>query len=85
MTERQILEEILRVLETHGLEVRHEGLGGSSGGLCTIHGRAVLFLDDQAPVEDQLDLCAKAVRKVVDLETCYLKPQVRQAMEDRGG
>lgn len=83
MTERQILEEIVRVLEAHGVEVRHEGLGGSAGGLCTIHGRAVLFLDDQAPVEDLLDLCAKAMMRVVDLETCYLRPQVRQAMEGR--
>ena len=85
MTERRILEEMVRVLETHGVEVRHEVLGGRGGGLCTIQGRTVLFLDDQASVEDQLEVCAEAAAKLVDLETCYLKPLVRQYMEGHSG
>jgi len=83
MTERRILDELVRLLETHGVEIRREALGGSGGGLCTMEGRSVLFLDDQAASEDLLDLCAEAVVKVVDIETCYLKPQVRQYIEAR--
>jgi hypothetical protein len=83
MTERRILDELIRLLETQGVEVRREALGGSGGGLCAIQGRSVVFLDDDATIEDQLDLCADAVVKVVDVESCYLKPQVRQYLEGR--
>ena len=83
MTERRILEELVRLIETYGVQIRREALGGSGGGLCTIEGRPVLFLDDQAATEDLLDVCADAVAKVVDVETCYLKPQVRQYVEGR--
>jgi hypothetical protein len=81
MTERHILEELIRLLETHGVEVRREPLGGKGGGLCTIQGRSVLFLDDQADIEDQLDICADAVAKDVDIEACFVKPQVRAYIE----
>ena len=84
MTERRILDELTRLLETHGVEIRREDLGGKGGGLCIIQGRSVLFLDDQAPLEDQLDACAEAVAKAMDLETCYVKPQVREYIDARG-
>ena len=84
MTERRILDEITKLLETHGVEIRREDLGGSGGGLCVIQGRSVFFLDEQASIEDQLDACAEAVAKVMDLETCYMKPQVREYIDARG-
>ena len=65
-------------LGTYGIRV----VGILDGFRGLVENRTIL-LDDQAASEDLLDLCAEAVVKVVDIETCYLKPQVRQYIEAR--
>lgn len=82
MNEQQILEELLALLESNGVTIRNEPLGGSGGGLCTIKGRRILFVDTQASSIATAVVCAEAVLKVTDIEQIYIKPQVRQFIEN---
>jgi len=81
MDEQAILDELLALLEANGVQIRTEPLGGSAGGLCTIKGKKVFFLDTQAQTIDTLEACANAVIKTVDIEKIYIKPQIRQFIE----
>lgn len=82
MNEQNILDELLALLEANGVTVRNEPLGGSGGGLCTIKGDPIFFVDTQAPSVVSAAVCAEAVPKVVDVEQIYIKPQVRQFIEN---
>ena len=82
MNEQAILEELLALLEANEVTIRNEPLGGSGGGLCTIKGRRILFVDTQAPSIATATICAEAIPKVVDIEQIYVKPQVRRFIED---
>jgi hypothetical protein len=82
MNEQNILEELLALLEANGVTVRNEPLGGSGGGLCSIKGQRIFFVDTQASSAVSAAMCAEAVSKVVDVEQIYVKPQVRQFIED---
>ncbi len=84
MNEQMILQELLALLETNGVTIRNEPLGGSGGGLCTIKGERIFFLDTQASSMTVAVMCAEAVLKVVDVEQIYIKPQVRQFIEAHG-
>jgi len=77
MNERQILEELLAVLEANGVAIRSEPLGGSGGGLASLKDRKVFFLDTQAPSAEVAALAAEAVAGLVDIENVYVKPEVR--------
>jgi len=83
MNEQRILEELLALLEANGVTVRSEPLDGSGGGLCTVKGRYIFFRDTQACSADVAALGAEALAKVVDIETVYMRPQVRQFIESR--
>jgi hypothetical protein len=82
MNEQGILEELLALLEAGGVVIRSEPLGGSGGGLCTVKEQRILFVDTQAPSGVTALICAEAVPKVTDIEQIYIKPQVRQFIED---
>jgi hypothetical protein len=82
MTEQRILEELLHLLEGNGVKVRNEPLGGSGGGLCTVKGQTFFFVDTQAPSAEVASLCAEAAAKLLDIETVYLRPEVRQYIEN---
>ena len=81
MNERMILEELLALLEAHGVTIRNEPLGGSGGGLCTVKDEPIFFADIQAPSAEVAALCAEAVARVVDIERVYIRPEVRQFIE----
>jgi hypothetical protein len=82
MNEQRILEELLELLKANGVAIRREPLGGSGGGVCTVKGQTIFFLDTQAPSAEVAVLCAEAVHKVVDVEKIYIKPEVRQLIEN---
>lgn len=82
MNEQAILEELLALLEANNVAIRNEPLGGSGGGLCSIRGEQIFFADTQAAPSDAAALCAEAVAKVVDIEKIFIKPQVRQFIEN---
>lgn len=82
MNEQNILDELLALLEVNGVTIRSEPLGGSGGGLCTIKGQRIYFMDTQASSAVSAVMCAEAVSKVVDVEQIYVKPQIRQFIEE---
>ena len=82
MNEQRILEELLALLEANSVTIRREPLGGTGGGLCTIKGERIFFVDTQAPSAEAAVLCAEAAAKVVDMEKVYIKPEVRQFVEN---
>lgn len=85
MNEQRILEELLSLLEANNVTIRSEPLDGSGGGLCTVKGQPIFFVDTQAPAADAAAACADAVSKVVDVETIYIKPEVRWFIENQSG
>ena len=78
-----MLEDLLALLEAEGVNIRKEPLGGSGGGLCTVKGRNTFFVDTQAPAADVATLCAQALPKITDVENIYIRPEVRQFIENR--
>jgi len=85
MNEQRIVEELLTLLEANGVIIRNEPLGGSGGGLCTMKGQSIFFVDTQAQSADIASICADAVSKVMDIESIYIKPEVRQFIENQSG
>jgi len=81
MNDQRILEELLSLLEASGVKIREEPLGGSGGGLCMMKGENLFFKDTQAPASLMAALCAQAIVKVVDIEQIYIKPEVREFIE----
>ena len=81
MTTEGLLDELLRLLEKAGIEVRTEQMGGGGGGVCSVKGRNIVFLDSQGSMRERAAVCANALAKAVDLEKVYLKPEVRQFVE----
>jgi len=83
MDEQRILDELLALLEANNVTIRREPLGGRGGGLASVKGGQVFFLDTEATCADVAALCAEAVAKLVDIEAVYLRPEVRQFVESR--
>ncbi|MHC4122844.1 MAG: hypothetical protein ACYSSI_04660 [Planctomycetota bacterium] len=82
MNTQQILEELLGLLEVEGIKVRREPLGGGGGGFCAIKGERTFFVDTQSTATETAVLCAKAITKVADVENIYLRPEIRQFIEN---
>ena len=82
MNDQRILEELLALLEAQNVKIRREPLGGGGGGLASMKGEAIFFVDTQASSADVAALCADAVRKLVDIETVYLRPEIRSFLEN---
>ncbi len=82
MNEQRILEELLALLEANGVAIRKEPLGGSGGGLCTVKGQAIFFVDTQATSAEVAALCSQAVSKTINIEQIYIKPEIRQFIEN---
>lgn len=83
MNEQRILEELLALLDANDVTIRNEPLGGSGGGLCTVRGRSTFFVDTHASTSDVATMCAQALPKITDIETIYIRPEVRQFIENR--
>jgi hypothetical protein len=81
MNEQRILDELLEILEANGVSIRHEQMGGGAGGLCTIKGKHIFFVDTQSSSADVAAAAAEAVRKVVDIEKVYIRPEIREFIE----
>jgi hypothetical protein len=81
MNEQRILEELLALLEANGVTIRHEPMAGGAGGLCTVKGQHIFFVDTQSSSADVAALAGEAVSKIVDIENIYLRPEIRQFIE----
>ena len=81
MDKQRILDELLTLLEAHRVKIRREPLGGRGGGLATMKGQSIFFVDTEAASAEVASLCAEAVARLLDIETIYLRPEVRQFIE----
>lgn len=82
MNQQILLEELTGLLEKTGIQIRTESLGGSGGGLCCVRGQNIFFVDSDAPSGETAILCAEAIGELVDVDSIYIKPQVRQFIEN---
>ncbi len=79
--QRSILNQLITVLESCGVDIRREALDDSCGGLCTVRGRLILFLNSSEDPGTSARVCARALARAVDLETVYLRPEVRRYID----
>lgn len=75
-----IIDELEGVAQQLGLEVRAEK-GNFRGGRCVVEDEELIMLNKRHQPETQLVVMAEALRDA-PLDTIYLKPAVRQALED---
>jgi len=81
MDQKAITEYLLGLLEKNNIAVRTESLGGRGGGVCRLKDRTVVFVDSQASAAETAAMCARAVNDLVDTESIYVVPQVRDFLE----
>jgi len=79
------LEELLGLLEAGNVKIRRESLGGGGGGFCMVKGEPTLFLDTQAPTAESAAVCAEAVLKTVNIDSIYIRPEVRRFLDSQSG
>lgn len=70
-------DELLDVARRLGITVRHARLGGTGGGLASIRGQRQLFIDLDAAPEDQLDQTLSALARLPEIDTIYVRPDLR--------
>lgn len=75
------LDEFIELCRRLGLEVRKEQLGGTGGGLCSVHGRRVLFIDLDADVATRLDRCLAALATVPEVDSIFITPALRERID----
>ncbi|MFO8098923.1 MAG: hypothetical protein R6T83_04785 [Salinibacter sp.] len=75
-----VIDELEDVAERLGLEVRAEK-GNFRGGRCVVGEQEIIMLNKNHLPETQLVVFAEALREA-PLDTIYLKPAVRTALED---
>ncbi|MCH9021844.1 MAG: hypothetical protein IID32_03675 [Planctomycetes bacterium] len=81
MKAQSLMSELLDLAERLQIEVRCEFLRGRGAGLCTLHGRKILFVDSDASLADQIDQTAEAIASIGTLDDLYLRPQIRQLID----
>jgi hypothetical protein len=80
VTPSRLLEELLLVAGRAGLPVQSKAFRGrvwGPGGLCTVGGRTVLFLDTRAPPLERSVALADALA-VRDIDALEMPPEVRR-------
>lgn len=80
MKTAQIVKELEGIVEQLGLRVRREK-GNFRGGPCVRNDEPFLMLNRRHPPEVHLAILAQALRDM-DVDSVYLRPVVRQALED---
>ena len=83
MDGQRLIEELVGLLEKNGYVIRRESLGGGGGGLCRMKNEMIFFLDTDSPSMETAQICADAVRELVDLDNVYIRPEVRELIESR--
>ena len=77
------LNDVIDAIGRLGIDVRSEHLGGGGGGLCSLKGRRVVFVDLDADLATQTQRCLDALSLLPEADECYLAPAIREAIEQR--
>ena len=79
MDTKQIIDELKQAAYQLGYEIRVEK-GNFRGGPCSVEGDPIIMLNKRHLPETRLAVLAEALRDA-PLDTIYLKPAVREALE----
>jgi hypothetical protein len=85
------LSALITLAESSGIFVRRVASAGGEGprrggDLVRLKGKEILFLDESASLADQADAVASALAgRGQQLESRYLPPEIRQAIDDAAG
>ena len=82
MNSQELLDELVNLLKQMDIEVRTGELGGAGGGLVTLRGKRVLFLDSLADPADQLDRLIPDVARLPSLDEIYIVPELRELLDE---
>ncbi len=82
MENQAILDDLLAILEQNSVCLRQEVLGGAGSGLCKIKDKRVFFVDTESQTIETARNCAFAVNELVDIESVYIRPEVRRFVRD---
>jgi hypothetical protein len=75
------VESLLSLAEQLGISIRRELLGGDGGGLCSLRGERVLFLDTSADPETQYERTLNGLAGLEELDDLYVIPEIREEIE----
>jgi len=81
MNEAKIVEYLTELCEKLGVVVRFEPLA-TSGGLCDLRGRKMLFVGTACSRAEQVATICEALLDA-DLEGIYILPEVREVLENQ--
>lgn len=77
------MSTILELADRLDVRVRQVPLGGEGGGLCTIKGRKVLFVDSSADLATQCDRSLADFAQLPEIDNAYLMPELREELDRR--
>lgn len=75
------LDVLLLLCEELDIQVRGEWLDGEGGGLCTLRGRRVLFVDNSADLETRYERTLGSLAPLEELDNLYIRPEVRDDID----
>lgn len=79
------LDILLSAAAELGIDVRREPLGGEAGGLCTLRGRRVLFVDVSADPMTRYEKTLEALAGLPGLDDRYIPPEIREDLDRVAG
>ncbi len=82
MNAQDKLDRIVEIAKGLGVMVRYESMGGAGGGLCRVRDRTLLFVDMDADPQTAYEKVLLALGGGFDLDTIYLRPEIRQDLDD---
>ena len=80
----ELLEQYCEIAQRLGYQIRHEWLGGTSGGACEFSGRKWIFIDFAISPEEQVEQVAEALRNDPGVYLLELNDAVAESLQIRG-
>jgi hypothetical protein len=81
MDNKAILDDLVELLEKNSVKIRKDSMGGGGAGLCKLKEGYLFFMDTDSNAYENALNCAKAVKEIVDIETIYLRPEIREFID----
>lgn len=81
MDAEAILAGLLDLAERLEVDVRQVYLADDAGGLCRLKGKAVLFVNAAASIEDRVAHTAAALASLRETEDCFVLPELRAVLQ----
>jgi len=75
------LTALMELAERLGIDVRRVPLGGEGGGICTLQGREVLFLDSSADLATQWARSLAGLAQLPEIDKVYVIPELREEID----